>query len=82
MSYGVVCRHGSDLAVLWLWVLAWEPAYAASVALIRGRINKLSHKENRLMVGRDGDRGGEGSAGGGGEGGQKVQTSIYKTSKS
>ena len=69
MSYGVVCRHGSDLAVLWLWVLAWEPAYAASVALKSNKQTKLTDKENRLMVGRDGDRGGEGSAGGGAEGG-------------
>ena len=39
---GVGCRHGSDLALLWLWrrlvttapirLLAWEPLYAAGVA--------------------------------------------------
>ena len=43
MSYGVVCRRGSDLALLWLWrrsaavarirLLAWEPPYALGVAL-------------------------------------------------
>ena len=43
MSYGVGCRHGLDLALLWLWhrlaagaptrPLAWEPPYAASSAL-------------------------------------------------
>ena len=43
MNRGVDCRHGSDLALLWLWyrlaatilirLLAWEPPYAASVAL-------------------------------------------------
>ena len=45
MSCGVGCRHGSDLALLWLWYstaiaataligsLAWEPPYAVGVAL-------------------------------------------------
>ena len=43
MSCGVGCRHGSDPALLWLWCrpavtapirpLAWEPPYAAGVAL-------------------------------------------------
>ena len=47
MSCGVGHRHRSDLALLWLWhrpaaispirPLAWEPSYAASVAL---KINK------------------------------------------
>ena len=42
MSCGGGCRHGSDLALLWLWhglaatapiwPLAWEPAYAAGAA--------------------------------------------------
>ena len=42
VSCGVGCRHGSDLALLWLWCgpvaaapigpLAWEPPYAASAA--------------------------------------------------
>jgi len=45
MSCGVVCRHGSDPALLWLWrrpvaiapirPLAWEPPYAASATLKR-----------------------------------------------
>ena len=45
MSYGVDHRHGSDLALLWFWrrpaaialigPLAWEPPYAAGVALKR-----------------------------------------------
>ena len=45
MSCGVGCRHGSDLALLWLWCrpvatalirpLAWEPSYAKGVALKR-----------------------------------------------
>ena len=40
---GVGCRHGSDLALMWLWLrlaaialirpLAWEPPYATGVAL-------------------------------------------------
>ena len=43
MSYGVGCRRGLDPALLWLWrgpaatamigPLAWEPPYAAVVAL-------------------------------------------------
>ena len=47
MSYGVVRRRGSDLALLWLWLwlwhrlaaaapihpLAWELPYAAGAAL-------------------------------------------------
>ena len=43
MSCGVGHRHGSDLALLWLWrrleatapiqPLAWEPLYAAGAAL-------------------------------------------------
>ena len=43
MSCGVGRRRGSDLALLWLWhrlvttapirPLAWEPPYAAGVAL-------------------------------------------------
>ena len=45
MSCDVGCRHGSDLELLWLWrrltavalirPLAWEPPYAAIVALKR-----------------------------------------------
>ena len=45
MSHGVGHRHGSDLALLWLWhrlavtapiwPLAWEPPYAMGVALKR-----------------------------------------------
>ena len=43
MCCGVGCRHGSDLALLWLWCrpalvalirpLAWEPPCAADAAL-------------------------------------------------
>ena len=43
MSYGVGCRRGSDLALLWLWYRpaatalirppAWEPPYATGAAL-------------------------------------------------
>ena len=43
MSYGVGLRCGSDPVLLWLWLwlaaaalilpLAWEPPYAADVAL-------------------------------------------------
>ena len=47
MSYGVGLRHGSDLALLWLWCrlaalalirpLAWEPPYAAGAALKKSK---------------------------------------------
>ena len=43
MSYGVGCKPGLDLALLWLWCrpeavapirsLAWEPPYATRAAL-------------------------------------------------
>ena len=50
MNCGVGCRHGSDLAWLWLWCrlavvapirpLAWEPPYALGAALKRPKKNK------------------------------------------
>ena len=53
MICGVGCRHGSDLALLWLCgrpaatglnqPLAWEPPYAVSVALKR----KQKQKQNK-----------------------------------
>ena len=53
MSCGVGCRHGSDLAVLWLWhrpaatapilLLAWEPPYAA------GATNSTKIKKTTFM---------------------------------
>ena len=59
MSCGVGCRHGSDLALLWLWCrqaaiaricpLAWELPYAASVALKRKKILILK-KDVFLLV--------------------------------
>ena len=55
MSCGVGCRLGLDLALLWLWTkpvatapigpLAWEPPYAAGVALKR---QKRKRKEEVL----------------------------------
>ena len=57
MSFGVSHRRGSDLALLWLGCrpaattliqpLAWEPPYAAGVALKR-------QKEKRKRKGRKG----------------------------
>ena len=53
MSCGVGRRHGSDLALLWLWhrlaaialirSLAWEPPYAAGAAL-KGQNTKKQTK--------------------------------------
>ena len=54
MSYGVGCRHDSDLVLLWLrlWPvamapigpLAWEPPYAAGVALEKAKRQKKIFK--------------------------------------
>jgi len=57
MSFGVGCRHGSNLALMWLWrrlaavvpigPLAWEPPYAAGVALEKTKRQKkkgLAHQ--------------------------------------
>ena len=52
MSYGVGCSHGLDLELLWLWCRpaavapiqppAWEPPYAAGMALkIKIKIKKI-----------------------------------------
>ena len=51
MSCDVGCRHGLDLALLWLWhrpaavaqigPLAWEPLYALGVALKGQKTKKL-----------------------------------------
>ena len=50
MSCGVGHRHGSDLALLWLWhrpgataptrPLAWEPPYAVGAALEKDKKTK------------------------------------------
>ena len=50
MSCGVGCRHSSDPTLLWLWhrpmatarirPLAWEPPYAAGVALEKAKRQK------------------------------------------
>ena len=57
MSCGVGCRHGSDLALLWLWhrpgataligPLAWEVPYAAGAALRRQKTKKKKKKKKR-----------------------------------
>ena len=56
MSCGVGCRCGSDPALLWLWCrlvataqirpLAWEPPYAAGVALKRTEDQKKKRKKS------------------------------------
>jgi len=50
MSYGVGCRRGSDLVLLWLWrrpaaiapigPLAWESPYAVGAALEKAKRQK------------------------------------------
>ena len=60
MSWGVGCRRGSDLAWLWLWhrstavapvrLLAWEPPYAAGVALKKTKGKK---KKKKVLIHRN-----------------------------
>ena len=55
MSCGVVCRQGSDPALLWLWcrlvatalirLLAWEPPYAVDAALEKTESQKKKKKK-------------------------------------
>ena len=60
MSCGVGHRCGSDLVLLWLWhrlaataltgPLAWEPPYAAGVALKRQKTKKKKRERNSELV--------------------------------
>ena len=61
MSHGVAHRHGSDLALLWLWcklaatapirLLAWELPYATGVALNRQKKErKEGRKKGRVLL--------------------------------
>ena len=56
MSWGIGCRHGLDLMLLWLWcrpaaialrTLVWEPRYATSAALKRPK------KKEKKTIGND-----------------------------
>ena len=57
MSCGVGHRHGSDLALPWLWhrpeataligPLGWEPPYATAVALKRQKKKKETKEEKK-----------------------------------
>ena len=57
VSCGVVCRHGSDPTLLWLWrwpvatasigPLAWEPPYAAGAALEKAKRQKINKQTNK-----------------------------------
>ena len=59
MSCGVGCRHGSDLALLWLWhraaatapirPLSWEPSDAMGAALKDKRPKKKKKKLIRSL---------------------------------
>ena len=59
MRCGGGCRRGSDPAMLWLWcrpaataligLLAWEPPYAAGVALKRQKKQKQNQKKARAV---------------------------------
>ena len=60
MSCGVGLRRGSDPALLWLWCrpvstapirpLAWEPPYAAEVALEKVKRQKKKKKKKKKML--------------------------------
>ena len=62
MSYGIGPRHGSDLALRWLWhrpaavalfrPLAWEPPYAMSAALKRpkNKNKKIFNHSYKLQI--------------------------------
>ena len=60
MSCGVGRRCGSDPALLWLWhrqaavapigPLAWEPPYAAGVALKEQKKKKKEKKRKKLLA--------------------------------
>ena len=60
MSCGVGHRHGSDLALLWLWCrlsavtmirpLAWEPPYAMGVVLKRQKAGKKKKPSVQNLV--------------------------------
>ena len=53
-----LCKHGLDLALLWLWhrpgaaanSLAWEPPYATGVALKRKKKNDHSKTCTQLFI--------------------------------
>ena len=57
MSCGVGCRHGSDLALLWLWhrpvatapirPLAWETPYAVGDVLEKDKKKKKKEKKRK-----------------------------------
>ena len=58
MSCGVGCRHGLDLALLWLWCrlavvapigpLAWEPPYATGAVLKKRKKDKKKNGDSDL----------------------------------
>ena len=60
MSCGVGRSHGLDLALLWLWhspaatalirPLAWEPPYAAGVALKRQKTKKERKRKTNIIL--------------------------------
>ena len=60
MTYSVGCRHGSDLAWLWLWCrladtapirpLAWEPLYAVGAALETGKKKQKTNEKRHKSI--------------------------------
>ena len=66
MSCGVACRPSLDPALLWLWCrpamvapippLAWEPPYAAGVALKKTKDQKKNNKVKHLPPPKGGNK--------------------------
>jgi len=64
VSCGVGHRHDSDLALLWLWLwpvatapiqpLAWEPPYAAGVAIKERKEGRKEEKKDRQKGRKEG----------------------------
>ena len=60
VSCGAGRRHSSDLVLLWLWrrpapvalirPLAWEPPYAAGVALEKGKKTKQQQQQKQKAL--------------------------------
>ena len=67
MSYGVGCRSGSDLALLWLWCrpaaavqiqfLAWELPFAIGAALKRQKEKERERERKRKKGRKEGKKG-------------------------
>ena len=51
MSHGVVCRHGSDLVLLWLGLAATAPILGTSICRGCGPKKEKQNKTNKKWYG-------------------------------